>query len=102
VLGSGHPSLHPNGRHVVTDSYPGEPVAFGDGTTPIRLIDLAEGTATDLVRIRTVPPTSGPNNELRVDPHPAWDREHRRVAFNACPDGTRRVYVADLGGILGA
>jgi len=102
VLGSGHPSLHPDGRHVVPDAYPGEPVAFGDGTTPIRLIDLAEGTATDLVRIRTVPPVSGPNNELRVDPHPAWDREHRRVAFNACPDGTRRVYVADLGGILGA
>jgi Tol biopolymer transport system component len=101
VLGSGHPSLHPNGRHVVTDSYPREKVAFGDGTVPVRLIDIEAGTATNLVRIRTVPPWSGPKNELRVDPHPAWGRDYRLVAFNACPDGTRRVYVADLSGVVG-
>jgi len=100
VLGSGHPSMHPNGRHVVTDAYPGEPVAFGDGTVPIRLIDLETGTETCLARIRTVPPFTGPKNELRVDPHPAWDRAFRRVAFNACPDGTRRVCLADLSGIV--
>ena len=102
VLGSGHPTLHPNGRHIVTDSYPGEPVAFGDGTTPIRLIDLETGQETTLARIRTVPPFRGPAGELRVDPHPAWGRQHRRIAFNACPDGTRRVYVADLSAIVGA
>jgi len=37
---------------------------------------------------------------LRVDPHPAWDRSHTRIAFNACPDGKRRVFVADLADIL--
>jgi len=37
---------------------------------------------------------------LRVDPHPAWDRAYRRLAFNACPDGTRRVYIADLTEVL--
>lgn len=100
VLGSGHPSFHRNGRHMVTDAYPGEPVAFGDGTTPIRLIDVEAGTEQTLVRIRTVPEWEGPKRELRVDPHPAWDRAWRRIAFNACPDGTRRVYVADLSGLI--
>jgi len=100
VLGSGHPSLHPSGRHMVTDSYPGEPVAFGDGTTPIRLIDLQAGDDHTLVRIRTVPDYEGPKRELRVDPHPAWDRQYRRIAFNACPDGTRRVYIADLSELV--
>jgi hypothetical protein len=100
VLGSGHPSLHPNGRYVVTDAYPHEPVAFGDGTTPIRLIDLDAGRDDTLVRIRTDPPYRGPRGELRVDPHPAWDREFRRLVFNACADGTRRVYVADLTSVL--
>jgi hypothetical protein len=38
---------------------------------------------------------------MRVDAHPAWDRAFRRVAFNGCPDGTRRVYVADLSSLLG-
>ena len=100
VLGSGHPSLHPNGRYILTDSYPTEPVAFGDGTTPIRLIDLETGEDKTLIRIRTVPPFSGPNNELRVDPHPAWDYSFHGIAFNACPDGVRRVYVADLSKML--
>jgi len=102
VLGSGHPTLHPNGRHILTDSYVKEPVAFGDGTTPIRLVDLKEGAERCLVRIRTVPAWNGPKGELRVDPHPAWDHAHRRIAFNACPDGSRRVFVADLAGVLGS
>lgn len=100
VLGSGHPSFHPDGRHIVTDAYPGEPVAFGDGTTPIRLIDIADGTDQTLIRIRTVPDWEGPQRELRVDPHPAWDRAYRRIAFNACPDGTRRVFIADLSDLV--
>jgi Tol biopolymer transport system component len=101
IMGSGHPTLHPDGRHVVTDAYPDEPVAFGDGTTPIRLIDLESSRATALVRIKTRPSYRGPSNQMRVDPHPAWDHQFRRIAFNACPDGTRRVYVADLSGVVG-
>lgn len=98
--GSGHPTLHPDGRHVLTDAYPGEPVAFGDGTIPLRLLDLDRGREEVLVRIHTAPPFRGPRKELRVDAHPAWDRTARHIAFNACPDGTRRVYVADLGECL--
>lgn len=100
VVGSGHPSMHPNGRHVITDAYPNEAVAYGDGTSPIRLIDLDTARVDTLVRINTVPPYRGPRNEMRVDPHPAWDRQFRRIAFNGCTDGTRRVYMADLTRVL--
>jgi len=100
IMGSGHPTMHPDGRHILTDAYPGEPVAFGDGTVPIRWIDRYEGEDTALVRVQVVPPFQGPKGELRVDPHPAWDRTFRYVAFNACPDGTRRVYVADLSSLF--
>ena len=100
VPGSGHPSLHPDRRHIVTDTYLHESLAFGDGTTPIRWIDLEEGTARCLVRVDTDPPFPGPIGELRMDPHPAWDRAYGRITFNACPGGVRRVYVADLSGLL--
>jgi hypothetical protein len=96
VPGSGHPTLHPDGRHVLTDAYPHEPMAFGDGTTPIRWIDLTESTERAIVRIRSLSPHEHASPALRVDPHPAWDRHFERIAFNACPDGRRRVYVADL------
>lgn len=97
VPGSGHPSLHRDGRHLLTDSYPGEPVAFGDGSVPLRGIDLQTGAERCLVRIPSVPPFVGPKRELRVDPHPAWDRDYRHIAFNGCPTGTRRIFLADLG-----
>jgi hypothetical protein len=100
IVGSGHPAVHPDGRHVITDSYPHEPLAFGDGTTPIRWLDLEDGTATNLVRIQTVPNYSGPKKERRVDPHPAWDRSWRWVVFNGCPDGRRSVFLADMSAWL--
>ena len=100
VPGSGHPRLHPDGRHLVTDCYLHEPMAFDDGTVPLRLIDMRRGTETRFLRIRTRPDWMGPSKEFRVDPHPAWDPTFRFVLFNACPDGTRKVYAADLGPLL--
>jgi len=102
LSGSGHPSLHRDGRYLLTDAYPYENVAFGDGTVPLRLIDLERNEERALVRIRTKPNFSGPDGELRVDPHPAWDRSHRWVAFNAWPDGVRQVLLADLSACLSA
>jgi hypothetical protein len=61
-------------------------------------VDLKTETERALVRIRTEPLYAGPSDALRVDPHPAWDREFRYVTFNGCPEGTRRVFVADLEG----
>jgi len=100
IRGSGHPTLHPAGQHLLTDAYVDEPLAFGDGTAPIRLIDLRSGLETQLVRIGIQPLAERATGALRVDPHPAWDRTYTRIAFNACPDGKRRVYVADLADIL--
>jgi hypothetical protein len=97
IRGSGHPTMHRDGRHILTDAYPHEDVAYGDGTTPLRWIDVAAGTEQALLRIRTRSDFEASSPALRVDPHPAWDRAFRRIAFNACPDGRRRVFVADLG-----
>ncbi len=100
VLGSGHPSLHPNGRHIMTDSYAQEPVAFGDGTVPLRWVDRETHEERTLVRIgaRTEPCE---DSALRVDPHPAWDRTWRYLAFNGVAgDNTRRVFLADMQALV--
>lgn len=96
VPGSGHPTVHPDGRHILTDAYATEEVSFGDGTIPLRWIDLETGTEQMLLRIRTGTPYQESEPALRVDPHPAWDRNWSRIAFNAFEAGTRRVFVADL------
>jgi hypothetical protein len=93
LSGSGHPTLHPDGRHLLTDAYPHEAVSPGDGTAPLRWIDLQTGQETRWLYANCSPPFVGPRRELRVDPHPAWDRTSRRVALNAWDGNTRRVLV---------
>jgi len=100
LVGSGHPAMHPDGRHIVTDAYPHEALSFEDGTSPIRLCNVETGEDLTLARIQIVPPYGGDKGAMRVDPHPAWDYGFTRVAFNACPDGVRRVYIADCAALL--
>lgn len=98
IYGSGHPTIHPDGQHLLTDTYTREPAAFGDGTIPLRWVDLATGAEQTLVRINTEQPH--PDSVLRIDPHPAWDRTWRYITFNAFTNGTRRVYIADMAKAL--
>lgn len=101
LIGSGHPSMHPDGRHILTDCNAGNTIfCHPDGTCPIRLCDVETGEDLHILRINHEPEFHGPKYELRVDPHPAWDGHFQRIAFNACPDGPRRVYVADLSRLL--
>ncbi len=96
--GSGHPTVHRDGRYLLTDTYTYEGVAFGDGTIPLRWIDLQTGAERCIVRINTA--STCPDGVMRVDAHPAWDRSWRYVAFNGFADGTRRVYVADMSRLI--
>lgn len=95
TTGSGHPTVSPGGTHILTDTYTRSKVAFGDGTIPLRWIDLDTGEEQTLVRINTAQPST--QGDMRVDPHPAWDRSGRLVVFSGFVGGTRRVFVGDMG-----
>ncbi|MBT3290025.1 MAG: hypothetical protein HN380_21965 [Victivallales bacterium] len=98
--GSGHPTIHPSEAFLVTDTYVFESFAFGDGTTPLRLVELPSGQESLLARIRSETPVQKEHVSMRLDPHPAWDRSWRYILFNACPDDTRRVYLADMASVI--
>jgi len=98
VIGSGHPTVSKDGSHILTDTYKGESVAFGDGTVPLRWISLADGEEDCLVRVNVE--TGAQDSVLRLDPHPAWDRSWRYVTFNGFVNGTRKVFVADMSDLL--
>lgn len=106
VANHGHPTLHPEERFILTDCYPREDDAYGDGTVPLLWIDRKTSVKRALVRIDAM---TRPFREkgtlkarvMRVDLHPAWDsRTFTHVAFNGVLNGTRHVFVADLRGPL--
>lgn len=97
-VGSGHPSQHARLPFVISDAYPAEPIARGDGTAPLRFIDLRNGKETALAHIPLVrSETKKLTTEHRIDAHPVWGTNGRWVVFNGVVDDTRAVYVADLG-----
>ena len=99
VRGSGHPTVHPSGR-ILTDTYLAQwdYPQYGDGTVPLRWVDIRTGHESVAVRIHTEQPCE--DVALRVDPHPTWDRSWRYVAFNGFTGGTRRVFIADMASLL--
>lgn len=98
VYGSGHPSFHRNGRHIVTDSYPQEIFASKSGEVPIRLIDLEAQTEEDVCFIFTNGRLK--IGALRVDPHVVWSRDYSKVCFNGAVEGRRQIFVADLSEVI--
>lgn len=100
-VGSGHPSMHPTRPFVVTDAYTHEPLARGDGTVPLRLIDLRSRTEVALAHVLARRSDSAKlTSEFRIDQHPVWDATGRYIVFNGVHADTRAVYVADVGAWL--
>lgn len=100
-VGSGHPSMHPQLPFVITDAYTHEPLARGDGTVPLRMIDLRTKTETPIAHVLARRSDSDKlTSEFRIDQHPVWDASGRYIVFNGVHNDTRAVYIADVGAWL--
>jgi hypothetical protein len=95
-MGTGHPSIDSSERYLVTDCYAHEPMALESGETPIRLLDLTTDQHEPLCYINTM----GVSGLTRVDPHPAWSGDYRRISFNGAPRNQRQVFVADVSSLF--
>lgn len=96
--GSGHPSLDPSQRFLLTDTYVYEGFTREDGRVPLRLIDIETADETILTWVNTMR-LNGPR---RIDPHPVWTANGKSVVFNCVIDGMRQVAVADLTSFTGS
>ncbi len=103
-IGSGHPSINADSTFLLADTYPKQKwIPSPKGELPIRLIDLKENHEQMICSIGT---NVGNNwkaykkgetgSHYKLDPHPVWSRDYKKVVFNGAPDGRRQVYLADL------
>lgn len=98
MRGSGHPSFERTGRYIITDAYPGEPVALPGGKVPLRLVDPRKDSERTVCTMYTLGPVKP--SVLRLDPHPAWRRDGKQFCFNGAPEGRRQVFIADVSNML--
>ena len=90
-VGSGHPSVSPDGRVLLSDAYISEGFSDSKGYVPIRAIDLTSNEESEICRVFTKR-LEGPR---RVDPHPVWSKCGHKVVFNAVVNDCRQVMLAE-------
>lgn len=90
----GHCSFSPDGRWVLTDTYP-------DATDhrTLMLFEWATGRRVDIGRFLSPPVKDW---QFRCDLHPRWNRDGTKICIDSVHEGSRRMYVLDVAEIVAA
>ena len=90
--GDGHPSVSPNGRWVVTDTYPDRA-----RQRHLLLYDRCENEEIQLGRFFAPFDFDGLS---RCDLHPRWSPDGTAISIDSAHEGTRRSYIINLTNII--
>lgn len=88
----GHCSYSPNGDWIVTDTYPND-----DRLRKLMLVRTLDAHCIDIAAFYAPPSVDGP---LRVDLHPRWNRDSTKLCIDSIHEGTRQMYVVDVGPVV--
>jgi glycosyltransferase involved in cell wall biosynthesis len=86
----GHPSYSPDGKKIVTDSYPNRA-----RIASINIMDGDERKKDSKTIARVFAPFKY-DNDTRCDLHPRWNRKGNKICFDSVFEGHRGLYVVDL------
>lgn len=67
----------------------------------LKLIDLAAQEEREVCSIPTIDRRNLVDKVFRLDGHPAWSRDFKKVSIQAAEKGRRQMYVADLSKLIG-
>ena len=88
----GHCSYSPDGRWVLTDSYPDR-----ERMRTLILYRPDDNYRVDIGRFFSPKELDG---EIRCDLHPRWSRDGQKVCIDSAHEGHRQMYVLDVSDIV--
>ena len=97
IQGGGHPSVEPQGKYLITDKRHFQDDAALMG---LRLIDLTAQDERRVCDMPTIDKNKLTNLVFRLDGHPVWSRDYKKVSLQAAPLGKRQLFIVDLETIL--
>ncbi|MFH1162130.1 MAG: glycosyltransferase family 4 protein [Candidatus Jorgensenbacteria bacterium] len=96
----GHCSFSPDKKWLLTDTYPGK-----EHYRHLMLFNLSSGELIEVGKFYSLPDGAKEDwdlSALRADLHPRWNRAGDKVCFDSVHEGSRQMYVVDIGMITGA
>jgi len=97
LKGGGHPSVEPRGRYLITDE-PGK--VNGTAVIKLRLVDLTAEQERCICTIPTIDKNKLKDSVFRLDGHPVWGRDYKKVSLQAAPNKKRQLFIVDLSSIV--
>ena len=94
IHGDGHPGLSPDGRWIVTDTYP--------DAARIRRLLLWNLFGKYLVEVGKFYSPVSFENKRRCDLHPRWHPKEPFLSIDSAHEGVRHTYVLDVSSIVGS
>lgn len=94
LYGDGHPGLSPDGKWIVTDSYP--------DAARVRRLLLWNMSEEYLVEVGRFFSSVRFENEKRCDLHPRWHPKKPLISIDSVHEGVRKSYVVDVQSIVGS
>lgn len=84
----GHCSFSPDGRWLLTDTYPDS-----HRMSKLMLYRLADGKLIEVGRFYSPPEFSG---DASCDLHPRWSRDGTKICIDSAHEGHRQMYIVDV------
>ncbi len=91
----GHCSYSPDGRWILTDSYP-------NPQTSVRSLILYRRDTNQRIDIGQFYSPPDLHGEIRCDLHPRWNRDGTQVCIDSAHEHTRQMYVIEVGEVVNA
>ena len=91
-FGDGHPSFSPDGRWIVTDSYPDR--------ARMRHLLLCRQATGEVIEAGAFHSPWRYDEAARCDLHPRWSPDGRSVSIDSTHEGVRRTYAVDVSQLV--
>ena len=90
----GHCSFSPDGRWMLTDTYPDREFESARG---LILYEWETNRRINIGSFYSDPKITG---DIRCDLHPRWSRDGQQVCIDSIHEGERQMYVVDVSHII--
>lgn len=94
----GHPQFSPDGKWVITDTYPNK-----NHEQTLILYDWNKKKRMNVATFKSLPqglPESWDESEMRSDLHPRWNRSGTKVCVDSTDGKTRQIYSIEVRNLL--